>query len=92
MRKDEMVAKINEMNEWLELVAEAKKNADAIEMELKAEMEDREVSELTVGNYILRYTEYTQQRFATSEFKKTYLELYKAFQKTITGRRFTVSC
>ena len=72
--------------------AAAKAEAEAIRDSIKAEMLEREVEELTVGAYIIRWTSVLSNRFDTTGFKKMYGDLYKAFTKQSASRRFTISC
>ena len=92
MSKNELVAKIEALNEWENLMEEAKAEAEAIRDSIKAEMLEREVEELTAGAYIIRWTSVLSNRFDTTGFKKAYGELYKAFTKQSASRRFSISC
>lgn len=92
MTKAEMIAKIEELNEWEALMEEAKAEADAIRDSLKAEMMERETEELIAGSYIIRWTSILSNRFDTTGFKKMYGDLYKAFTKQSASRRFSISC
>ena len=91
MSKNELVAKIEALNEWEALMEEARAEAEAIRDSIKAEMLEREVEELTVGAYIIRWTSVLSNRFDTTNFKKHYAELYKSFTKQSASRRFTIS-
>ena len=92
MSRNELVAKIEALNEWEALMEEAKAEADAIRDDLKTEMMERETEELVVGSYIIRWTSVLSSRFDTTGFKKVYGDLYKAFTKQSTSRRFSISC
>ena len=92
MTKAEMIAKIEALNEWEALMEEAKAEADAIRDSLKAEMMERETEELIAGSYIIRWTSVLSNRFDTTNFKKMYGDLYKAFTKQSASRRFSISC
>ena len=92
MSKNELVAKIEALNEWEALMEEAKSEAEAIRDSIKAEMMEREVEELTAGAYIIRWTSVLSNRFDTTGFKKAYGELYKTFTKQSASRRFSISC
>ena len=92
MTKAEMIAKIESLNEWEALMEEAKAEADVIRDSLKAEMMERETEELIAGSYIIRWTSVLSNRFDTTGFKKMYGDLYKAFTKQSTSRRFSISC
>ena len=92
MSKNELVAKIEALNEWEALMEEARAEAEAIRDSIKADMLEREVEELTAGAYIIRWTSVLSNRFDTTGFKKVYGDLYKAFTKQSTSRRFSISC
>lgn len=69
---------------------EAKTEADALRDELKQEMMIRNTEELTVGQYIVRWTSVLSQRFDATAFKKVMPEIYKAYTKQVASRRFTI--
>lgn len=46
MSRNELIAKIEALNEWEAMMEEAKTEADAIRSSIKAEMEERGVEEL----------------------------------------------
>ena len=91
MNKKELMEKVEALNEWEAILEEAKEEADAIRDEIKADMTEKEVEELDLGQYIIRYTSVLTNRFDTTSFKKTYGELYKAFTKQVTSRRFSIA-
>ena len=91
MSKNELVAKIEALNEWENLMEEARAEAEAIRDSIKAEMLEREVEELTAGAYIIRWTSVLSNRFDTTGFKRAYADLYKQYTKQTASRRFTIS-
>ena len=91
MTKKEIIAQIELMNEWERVIEEAKAEVEAIKDSIKAEMADRDLDELEAGSYIVRYKTIATSRFDSTAFKKTYEDLYKAFQKQTTSRRFSIS-
>lgn len=91
MSRNELIAKIEALNEWEAVIEEAKAEAEAIRDSIKQEMLERETEELTAGQYIVRYTNVISNRFDTTSFKKSYGDLYKAFTKQSASRRFTIS-
>ena len=92
MSKNELIAKIEALNAWEALMEDAKAEADAIRDSIKQEMLDRDVEELTAGAYIILWTSVLSNRFDTTGFKKVYGDLYKAFTKQTSSRRFSISC
>ena len=91
MSKNELIAKIEALNEWEALMEEAKAEAEAIRDELKQSMIAADVEEMEAGAYILRYTAVLSQRFDTTAFKKVMPDIYKAYTKQVSSRRFSIS-
>ena len=91
MSKNELIAKIEALNEWEALMEEAKAEAEAIRDSIKAEMMEREVEELVAGQYIVRWTSVLSQRFDSTAFKKVMPDIYKNFTKQVNSRRFTIA-
>lgn len=91
MSKNELISKIEALNEWEQLMEEAKAEAEALRDSLKAELTERGVEELEAGQYIIRYTSVLSNRFDTTAFKKIYGDLYKAFTKQTASKRFSVA-
>lgn len=91
MSKIELLAKIELLNKYEAMMEEIKAEADTIRNTIKAEMEAREVEELTAGQYIVRYTAILSNRFDSTAFKKVMPEIYKAYTKQVSSRRFSIS-
>ena len=85
------MSKIELLNKYEAMMEEIKAEADSIRNSIKAEMEAREVEELIAGQYIVRYTSVLSNRFDSTAFKKVMPEIYKAYTKQISSRRFTIS-
>ena len=92
MSANEMTTKIEALRDLEELIEEAKAEAEALRDEIKSEMMTRNVEELSVGQFIVRWTSILSNRFDTTNFKKFYGDLYKAFTKQTNSRRFSISC
>ena len=91
MTRAEMEIKVAELQEWEELMEDAKQQAEAIRDMLKQELLERETEELEAGKYIIRWTSVLSNRFDTTSFKKAYGDLYKAFTKQTASKRFSIS-
>ena len=87
----EITSKIESLCALEELIEEAKAEAETLRDEIKSEMMARNTEELTVGQYIVRWTSVLSQRFDTTALKKVMPEVYKAYTKQISSRRFTIS-
>lgn len=91
MTRVEIEKKIEELKEMETLLEEVKAEAEAIRDELKAEMIERDTEELETDQYIIRWTSVLSNRFDTTNFKKIYGDLYKAFTKQVASKRFSIS-
>lgn len=91
MTEKELVSAIESMKEWQALADEATAMLDSIKDSIKAEMNARGVEELAAGQYIARFTTVVSNRFDSTAFKKVMPDVYKAYTKPTTSRRFTVS-
>ena len=87
----DLETKITKMQEWETLAVKAKAEAEALRDEIKAELNNRNTEEVTTGKYIVRWTSVLSQRFDSTAFKKAMPEVYKAFTKQVSSRRFSVS-
>ena len=70
MSKMELLAKIELLNRY-----------EAMMEEIKAEMMARNIEELSVCQFIVRWTSILSNRFDTTGFKKAYGDLYKQYTK-----------
>ncbi len=91
MSKIELLAKIELLNKYEAMMEDLKAQADSIRNEIKAEMEAHDLEEMIAGQYIIRYTSVLSNRFDSTAFKKVMPEIYKAYTKQVSSRRFTVS-
>ena len=91
MSKNELVAKIEALNEWEALMEEARAEAESLRDAIKAELLNRDTEELEAGQYIIRWTSVLSNRFDSTAFKKVMPEVYKAYTKQIASRRFSIT-
>ena len=88
---EELLAKVEELKEWEALLDEATATVESLKDFIKAEMNERETEELEVGTHICRFTTVLSNRFDTTQFKREHNDLYKAFTKQTTSKRFSVT-
>ena len=86
-----MIAKIEELNELEEMIAELKADAEAIKDYIKEEMGIRGLSQMKVGDYVVRYTDTLTSRLNTKALKEDYLNLYNEYLIQVASKRFTIS-
>ena len=87
----EITSKIEALKDLESLIEEAKAEAEALRDEIKTEMLSRDTEELEAGQYIVRWTAVLSQRFDTTSFKKVMPEVYKAYLKQVSSRRFSIA-
>ena len=91
MSTNDLVMKVEQLKELENLLEEVKVEAEAIRDEIKQEMMARDTEELEAGQYIVRWTAILSNRFDTTAFKKVMPDVYKAYTKQISSRRFSIS-
>ena len=87
----EITSKIEALKDLESLIEDAQAEAEALRDEIKSEMLSRDTEELEAGQYIVRWTSVLTQRFDTTAFKKVMPDVYKAYTKQISSRRFTIA-
>ena len=90
---DELEEAISAMTNNLKQKGNDSSNAeiDSIKDSLKHELNEQHSEELIAGTHIIRYTTVISNRFNSTEFKKVMPEVYKAYLKPVTSKRFTVA-
>ena len=91
MNNKELIEKIEALQEWEKILEEAKNEVEALRDEIKADMTEKDLEELDLGQYIVRWTSVLSNRFDTTAFKKVYGDLYKAYTKQVASRRFSIA-
>ena len=87
----EMESKVAALQEWEEILEQAKEQVENLKDEIKAEMTAREVEEMAAGRFIVRWTSVLSNRFDTTAFKKEHGEMYKLYTKQTESRRFSIA-
>ena len=84
----EMVSKVEQLKELEALIREAE--AEALKDEIKAEMTKQSKEEMSVGRYVVRWTNVVSERFDSKTFKKEMAVLYGRYLKRTESRRFSI--
>ena len=82
--------RIKKLKELEKQIADLEQEADAIRCELKEDMEEKGVDELTTKNFVIRWKEVITNRLDGKALKAALPEIYNQFVKPSTSRRFTV--
>ena len=91
MSEKNLVNIIESLREWESLQEEAAAMVESLKDQIKAEMTARNVEELEAGQYVARFTTVLSNRFDSTAFKKVMPDVYKAYTKQVTSRRFSVT-
>ena len=91
MSANEITAKIERLQEWENLIKEAEQEAETLRDEIKAEMLARNTETLETGKFIVRWTSVLTQRFDSTRFKKDLPDVYTAYVKQVSSKRFTIA-
>ena len=87
-----LLNKIEELNELEAMIEDIKVQAEAIKDDIKNEMTERNVDEMMVEDYIIRYIDVLTTRFDTKRFKEQLGEAtYNAFTKQVSSKRFSIA-
>lgn len=84
----------NRIRKLQELEAQQKEieaAADAIRAELKADLEEKGVEELQTKNFVIRWKEIISSRLDGKALKAAFPDVFAAYSKTTSTRRFTVA-
>ena len=87
----EITTKIAALKELEDLIEEAKAEAETLRDTIKQEMLSRDTEELSAGQYIVRWTSTLSQRLDTTKLKQALPEIYTAYLKQVSSKRFSIS-
>ena len=92
MTQISLLNKIEELNELEAMIEDIKVQAEAIKDDIKNEMTERNVDEMMVEDYIIRYIDVLTTRFDTKRFKEQLGEgLYNEYTKQVSSKRFSIA-
>ena len=89
--RTELERTIRELREMELMQKELEAEIEALKNTLKAALNEANAEEMVIGTSIVRFTTVTTNRFDSTSFKKAYSELYAAFTKQTTSRRFSIA-
>ena len=91
MSTKDITAKVRRLKRLQAKADELQAEITAIQDELKAELTAQNAEELNAGEYKIRFTTVTSNRFDSKSFKALYSDLYNQFTKQTSSRRFTIA-
>lgn len=91
MSTNELTSKVRELKELKTMADELAAEITSIEDIIKGEMTARNIEEMQIDIFKIRWSKCTSNRFDSTSFKKAMPELYNQFTKQSEYRRFTVA-
>jgi predicted phage-related endonuclease len=89
MSFDELTAKAAQLKQTLALIDELQTEADELKDEIKAHMGSTE--EIRAGVYKISWRTVKAARFDTAAFSKAVPDMYRAFTRETSTRRFSIA-
>ena len=87
----DIASKVHELKELKLVMADLEDSIKEIEEDIKAEMTARNVSEIVVDIFKIRWTTYTTSRIDTTALKAELPDIAARYTKTTESRRFTIT-
>lgn len=87
----DLESKIAELKEYEALEKELENQIEALKDDIKKVMNDSGLEELRAGRYIARFTTVKSNRVDTTALKTEHPDVYTAYLKVVTTRRFSVN-
>ena len=91
MSTKELTTQIRRLKRLQAKLEELQAEISTIQNGIKAEMTAQNIEELNAGEYKIRFTTVTSNRFDTALFKQIHSDLYNQYSKPVTSRRFSVA-
>ena len=92
MGNNEMIKKVELLVEYEAAIEEMKAEAEELKNDIKRELEERNLEEMEIGQYVVRHRSVLTTRFDTKRFKQAFGEdVYNAFRKQVASRSFTIA-
>jgi len=91
MTQLEITGKVRELKELKLMADELDAQITSLEDEIKAEMTARNVEELILDVFKVKWTRFTSTKLDTTSFKAAHKDIYDLFAKQVESRRFTLA-
>lgn len=89
MTYEQINAKVEELKELKTMAKELSETIGGLEDELKLELHDRGLEELSTGIHMVKFKEVLSNRLDSTALKAEHPDLYKAYTKQTLSYRFT---
>lgn len=86
-----IINKTNKLKELEQEKAELEKKIEKLKDEIKEDMENKGLEEMTAGNFIVRFKTVISNRLDSKALQKEHEAIYNQYLKRIETRRFTIA-
>ena len=90
MSTNELIKKVRKLKKLKASADDLAAQIASIENDIKAEMTENNVEEMSMDVFKVRWTKVISNRFDTAAFKKTHADLYGQYIKPTESRRFSI--
>lgn len=92
LNKNTIDQKVRQLEELRRMEKEIAAKREALEKEIKAEMDRRKVDQIeTASGFLVTFRPYTRWQFDSKAFERDHEDLFTAYRTPSTVRRFTVA-
>ena len=91
MTDNALLEKVIDFRQYKADIEKLKKGKDAVEGEIKSELEARDIEEITVGVFKITYRNYTRKVFDRQRFLEQWPDLYAQYVKEQTYKALNVA-
>lgn len=92
LNKNTIDQKVRQLEELRRMEKEIAAQREALEKEIKAEMDRRKVEQIeTASGFLVTFRPYTRWQFDSKAFERDHEDLFTAYRTPSTVRRFTVA-
>ena len=91
MGTNELLKKIELLNEYEAMLEEVKAECESLKDEIKGFMLEQGTEEYECGSYIVRYSSVLSNRLDTTALKRAMPDVYKQYTKQVASKRFCIS-
>lgn len=86
-----IINRTNKLKELEEKKVELEKEIEKLKDEIKEDMENKGLEEMTAGNFIVRFKTVISNRLDSKALQKEHEAIYNQYLKRIETRRFTIA-
>ena len=88
--KSALTKKVRKLKDLERQISELEIQVESLKDDIKAEMTNQGVTEMSGTDWKVTWTPYVSNRFDQSSFKEAHPDMYESFKVAVESRRFSV--